>query len=60
LAATPTRNEILAVRAEQPAEARQQTSPHDRDLKPFSEEWWAREHEIDARLRAKINICRSC
>ncbi|MET0866899.1 MAG: hypothetical protein ABWY35_02280, partial [Pseudorhodoplanes sp.] len=28
--------------------------------KPFSEAWWERERAEDARLKAKMNICRGC
>jgi hypothetical protein len=29
-------------------------------LKPYSEEWWDKEKREDARLKAKMNICRGC
>jgi len=29
-------------------------------LKPYSDEWWERENREDARLKAKMNICRGC
>ncbi len=28
--------------------------------KPFSDAWWERERAADARLKAKMNICRGC
>ncbi len=28
--------------------------------KPFSESWWAKERAEDARLKARMNICRGC
>ncbi len=28
--------------------------------KPFSDEWWEKEKADDARLRARMNICRGC
>jgi hypothetical protein len=29
-------------------------------LKPYSDEWWEKENREDARLKAKMNICRGC
>jgi hypothetical protein len=29
-------------------------------LKPYTDEWWEKERREDARLKAKMNICRGC
>lgn len=61
LAASQRRTEISAARAEQTiGDGARQPPSQGQDLKPFTEEWWERERAIDARLRARINICRGC
>jgi len=35
-------------------------APAAEPLKPYSEEWWAKENREDARLKQKMNICRGC
>lgn len=61
VAASPTRTELPAARAEQATgDGVRQPPAQGQELKPFTEEWWAQERAIDARLRAKIDICRGC
>jgi hypothetical protein len=40
--------------------ARGQAQGQNDPNKPFSDAWWERERAEDARLKAKMNICRGC
>ena len=36
------------------------TAASNESQKPFSEQWWEKEKREDARLKARMNICRGC
>jgi hypothetical protein len=40
--------------------ARAAARPAASDPTPFSEEWWTRENNADARLKRSMDICRGC
>lgn len=53
-ASAPARAADVSARAAAPSR------PAAADPTPFSDEWWKRENNADARLKRSMDICRGC